>query len=174
MTWRRNWKNRVLQGGKRGGVKLASSVFVLGRERLKRERGVKIAFLTLLSIFLFPPPLAALGKRGKNGGEEEEDGDAQFRNRKENRRRRERSRKKTLSQVAETDPFLGGEVEAQKTGSNRRKGGRRKKTQIPFNGPNFLSPLISSPPSCSPRWEDFSAAPLTLLAKETDKRIYSS
>ncbi len=74
MTWRRNWKNRVLQGGKRGGVKLGSSVFVLGgRGSSERERGVKIAFLTLLSISLSLPSLhwgggARMGRRRKKMG----------------------------------------------------------------------------------------------------------
>ncbi len=64
MTWRRNWKNRVLQGEKRGGVKLGgSSVFVLGGRGLS-ERGVKIAFLTLLSIFLSLLP-RCIGEAGQ-------------------------------------------------------------------------------------------------------------
>ncbi len=79
--------------------------------------------------------------------------------------------KKLFPKSQKLTPFWEAKLRRKKPGQIGERG--EKKTQIPFNGPNFLSPLISSPPSYTPRWEDFSAAPLTLLAKETDKRIHS-
>ncbi len=70
MTWRRHWKNRVLQGGKRGGVKLGSSVFVLGRERLKRERCQDRIPHTAEHLSLSPPSLHWGSRARMRGGGE--------------------------------------------------------------------------------------------------------